>query len=131
MINVCAPVSHSALRVFETNTSAIASSNSAAKAAVSSGVKGLTLGRSDLGSPELRSDLRSKKIGVPLSMIVNRQLQQFIEEQRIEFSAPLTPNAKTKKILDEALYDIQKGRKDKFSPVFSDINDMDAWLDAK
>ena len=73
----------------------------------------------------------AKKIGVPLSMIVNRQLQQFIEEQRIEFSAPLTPNAKTKKILDEALYDIQKGRKDKFSPVFSDINDMDAWLDAK
>lgn len=73
----------------------------------------------------------AKRIGVPLSMVVNRQLQQFVEEQRIEFRPPLVPNAKTRKILDEALRDIREGREDKFSPAFTNIEDMDAWLDGK
>jgi len=71
----------------------------------------------------------AKKIGVPLSMVVNRQLKQFAKDQRIEFGEPLVPNAKTRKILDEALRDIREGREDKFSPAFTDMKEMDKYLD--
>ena len=73
----------------------------------------------------------AKKIGVPLSMVVNQQLKQFADERRIEFYEPLIPNAKTRKILDEALRDIREGRTDKFSPAFTNVKDMDRWLDGK
>ena len=73
----------------------------------------------------------AKKIGVPLSMIVNQQLKTFADERRIEFYEPLIPNAKTRKILDEALRDIREGRKDRFSPAFTSIAEMDHWLDRK
>lgn len=70
-------------------------------------------------------------IGIPLSMVVNQQLKVFADERRIEFYEPLVPNVKTRKILDEALRDIQAGRKDKFSPAFTNVEDMDKWLDEK
>ena len=73
----------------------------------------------------------AKKIGVPLSMIVNQQLRQFSDERRIEFYEPLIPNKKTRKILDEALRDIREGRKDKFSPRFDNIEDAIKWLERK
>ena len=71
----------------------------------------------------------AKKIGVPLSMVVNNQLKRFAEEQRIEFRAPQVPNAKTRKILDEALADIREGRDDKFSPAFTNMDDAIRWLE--
>ena len=71
----------------------------------------------------------AKKIGVPLSMVVNRQLKQFAKDQRIEFGEPLVPNAKTRKILDEALRDIREGREDKFSPMFDNADDAIRWLE--
>lgn len=71
----------------------------------------------------------AQKIHVPLSMVVNNQLRQFASERRIEFREPLIPNAKTRKILDEALRDIREGRKEKFSPAFTNAADMDTWLD--
>jgi len=78
-----------------------------------------------------RARLVAKKIGVPLSMVVNQQLKQFADERRIEFYEPLVPNAKTRKILDEAMGHIREGHADKFSPAFTNIKDMDAWLDGK
>jgi len=73
----------------------------------------------------------AKRIGVPLSMVVNQQLKQFADERRIEFYEPLIPNAKTRKVLDEALRDIREGREDKFSPAFTNMTDAIAWLDKK
>ncbi len=73
----------------------------------------------------------AKKIGVPLSMVVNNQLRQFAYERRIEFREPLIPNKKTRKILDEALRDIREGRTDKFSPPFKNMKDANKWLDKK
>lgn len=78
-----------------------------------------------------RARIVAKKIGVPLSMVVNQQLKQFVNNQRIEFYQPLVPNAKTRKILDEALRDIREGRVDKFSPAFTNVEDMNRWLDGK
>jgi len=73
----------------------------------------------------------SERLGVPLSMVVNQELRRFADERRVEFREPLIPNAKTRKILDEALKDIREGREDKFSPAFTNIKDMDKWLDGK
>jgi len=82
---------------------------------------------------EVRNRARSvaKRIGIPLSMVVNQQLKQFANERRIEFYEPLAPNAKTRKVLDEALRDIREGHNDKFSSAFTNIKDMDRWLDGK
>jgi antitoxin component of RelBE/YafQ-DinJ toxin-antitoxin module len=71
----------------------------------------------------------AKRIGLPLSTIVNQQLKQFAAAQRIEFAEPLIPNAKTRKLLDEAMRDWREGRMDTFSPVFSSASEMDAALD--
>lgn len=71
----------------------------------------------------------AKHIGVPLSMVVNQQLKQFVNERRIEFYEPLIPNAKTRKILDEALKDIREGNEKAFSPMFDNANDAIKWLE--
>lgn len=76
-----------------------------------------------------RARKTAKRMGLPLSTIVNYQLKQFAEEQRIEFHTPLIPNAKTRKILDEALRDIRDGRMEKFSPMFETPEEMDRYLD--
>ncbi len=72
----------------------------------------------------------SRQLGVPISMVVNQELKRFAAERRVEFRAPLIPNAKTRKILDEALKDIREGREDKFSGPFSTAEEMDKYLDS-
>ncbi len=72
----------------------------------------------------------AKKIGVPLSMVVNQQLKHFAAEESIEFRKPLVPNAKTRKILDKALRDIRQGNTKAFSPAFTNTEDMFKWLNA-
>ncbi len=50
------------------------------------------------------------RLGIPLSLVVSGALRKFGDEQRIEFALPLTPNAKTAKLLREAIRDIEAGR---------------------
>lgn len=71
----------------------------------------------------------ARRIGIPLSMVVNQQLKQFADERRIEFYEPLVPNAKTRKILDEALRDIREGNEKAFSPAFDNAEDAIKWLE--
>jgi len=80
---------------------------------------------------KVRDDARkvAKKLGIPLSMVVNQQLKQFALDRRIEFSEPLIPNTRTKKILDETMRDIREGNWDKFSPELKSVEEMDAYLD--
>ena len=78
-----------------------------------------------------RARKAAKRMGVPLSMVVNQQLRVFADERRIEFYEPLIPNAKTRKILDEALRDIREGNDDAFSPAFTNVDDMNKWLDGE
>ena len=70
----------------------------------------------------------AKIMRMPLSLAVNNYLRQFASEQSITFHAPLIPNAKTRKVLDEALRDLKEGRMDKFSPAFTNMNDAIRWL---
>ena len=78
-----------------------------------------------------RARMAAKRMGLPLSTVVNYQLRQFGDERRIEFREPLIPNAKTRKILDEALRDIKEGREGKFSPAFTNMEDAIKWLHKK
>ena len=71
----------------------------------------------------------ARTIGIPLSMVVNQQLKVFADERRIEFYEPLVPNAKTRKILDEALHDIKEGNSEAFSPMFDNAGDAIKWLE--
>jgi addiction module RelB/DinJ family antitoxin len=73
----------------------------------------------------------AKKIGVPLSTIVNAQLKQFISEQRVEFSVPLVPNARLRKVIEQAEKDIREKNTDAFSPKFNNAEDAIAWLQSK
>lgn len=52
----------------------------------------------------------AKNFGLPLSTVVNTYLREFVREKRIVFSEPPTLNAKTRKILDQAIRDIKTGR---------------------
>ena len=60
----------------------------------------------------LKSDAQklAKNFGLPLSAIVNIYLRDFVREKRVVFSEPPMPNAKTRKILDQALKDIKQGK---------------------
>ncbi|MDO8566711.1 MAG: type II toxin-antitoxin system RelB/DinJ family antitoxin [bacterium] len=82
---------------------------------------------------EVRNRARdvAKRIGVPLSMVVNQQLKQFADDRRIEFYEPLIPNAKTRKVLDEALRDIREENTKAFSPAFNNASDAIKWLHRK
>lgn len=78
-----------------------------------------------------RARKTAKRLGLPLSTVVNAQLRRFADERRIEFYEPLVPNAKTRKILDEALRDIKEGRTSAFSPAFTGAEDAIRWLHSK
>ncbi|OWK27324.1 MAG: hypothetical protein US76_03735 [Parcubacteria group bacterium GW2011_GWA2_38_13b] len=52
----------------------------------------------------------AKNFGLPLSAIVNIYLREFVREKRVVFSEPLMPNAKTRKLLDQAIADIKAGK---------------------
>ena len=70
----------------------------------------------------------AKNFGLPLSAIVNTYLREFVREKRIVFSKPPMPNAKTRKILDQAISDIKAG-KNLVGP-FESAKEMDNFLDS-
>lgn len=76
-----------------------------------------------------RARKTAKRIGVPLSMVVNQQLRQFADERRIEFYEPLIPNAKTARDLRKVEADIRAGRN--LSPAFENVEDAIQWLHSK
>ena len=74
------------------------------------------------------AQMLAKNFGLPLSAVVNIYLREFVREKRIVFSEPQTPNTKTRKILDQALNDIKKG-KNLVGP-FETAEEMDNFLDS-
>lgn len=50
------------------------------------------------------------RVGLPLGTVVNGFLRNFVAEQRIEFAVPFVPNARTRKILDEARKEFAAGK---------------------
>lgn len=72
----------------------------------------------------------AKEIGVPLSTIVNAHLKRFIEDRRVEFQAPLVPNARLRKVIERAETDARKGDTKNYSPAFDNVDDAIAWLES-
>lgn len=70
----------------------------------------------------------AKELGIPLSTLVNAYLKQLGREQWISFAVPLRPNKKTAKLLRRASEDFRRSRN--ISPVFSTIEEIDAYLDS-
>ncbi len=70
----------------------------------------------------------AKVLGLPLSVIINRYLKEFVHERRVEFSEPLIPNKKTQKLLAKIEKDIKAGRN--ISPVFSSAKEANDYLDS-
>ena len=70
----------------------------------------------------------AKNFGLPLSTVINTYLREFVREKRIIFSEPPAPNAKTRKILDQALKDIKES-KNLVGP-FESPGAMDKFLDS-
>ena len=73
----------------------------------------------------------AKDMGVPLSVIVNANLKQFINERRFAVHAPLVPTPTLAKVLDEAQKEWNEGNKKNSSPVFNDMEDAIKWLNRK
>ena len=73
----------------------------------------------------------SKKLGIPLSMVVNQELKRFVAQEYVTFEEPLVPNAKTRKELDKAIRELKAGDMRNFSPRFTNAEDANDWLDRK
>ena len=69
----------------------------------------------------------AKSIGLPVSTIVNRLLEQFIIDRSITFEEPLVPNAHTAKTIDQARADYKSK---KTAGPFKTADEMFDYLDA-
>ncbi len=72
----------------------------------------------------------AKKIGVPLSMIVNSGLRQFVQEEKVVFQTQeaYRMGKRLEQRLKKIDADIRSGRNR--SPVFTNSEDMDRYLDS-
>lgn len=73
----------------------------------------------------------ARKMGVPLSMVVNSGLRQFAQEERIVFQTEKVyrMTKKFEKKLEKIDADIEAGRN--LSPAFVNADDAIRWLHAK
>lgn len=67
----------------------------------------------------------AKDLGLPLSVVINQYMKEFVSEKRIVFGGE-TPNARTRRVLDKALADIESGKN--LSPAFDNAKDAIKWL---
>jgi addiction module RelB/DinJ family antitoxin len=72
----------------------------------------------------------AKAMGLPLGTVVNNYLKRFVIDRKVEFEAPLIPNAKTAKLLREVEDDIKNGRMENFSRPFETAEEMIAELNS-
>ncbi len=64
----------------------------------------------------------AKEMGLPLGTLVNNYLRTFVEERQVTFSAPLVPNKKTARAIDQARKDFKAGKN--FSGPFTTVEEM-------
>lgn len=70
----------------------------------------------------------ASNLGLSLSVILNNYLKELVTTEKVVFEKSFTPNKQTRKILDVALRDIEKGDEDSFSPAFENVEDAARWL---
>ncbi len=77
---------------------------------------------------DLKKDVQklAKNMGLSFSAIVENKLREVRRDRRIEFEEEFIPNAKTAKMLDEAIEDIKLGRN--LSPTFNTAEEAIDYL---
>ena len=70
----------------------------------------------------------AKSFGLPLSTVVSRKLEEFVDEGQLVFQKPLVPNAKTAKLIDESRRDFKAGKMENFSGPFNGADEAIAHL---
>ena len=75
-----------------------------------------------------RAQKVAAELGLPLSIVVNANLQRFIEDRRIVFAAPRKMSKKLERRLDNVSADAEVGRN--FSPRFSSMKEAIKYLHA-
>lgn len=70
----------------------------------------------------------AKDLGLPLSIIVNAYLRDFIKQRAIYISAAPRMTPALERLLGGVESDLKKGKN--LSPVFSTAEEMDEYLDA-
>lgn len=71
----------------------------------------------------------AKSFGLPLSTVVSRKLEEFVDDGRLVFEKPLVPNAKTAKLIDESRKNYREGKMEKFSGPFNSADEAIAHLE--
>ena len=74
-----------------------------------------------------RAQQLAKRLGLPLSTVVNAQLSQFVHDEEITFSTELRPTPYLKKILSQAAEDRVTGKN--LSPAFENVDDLVEYLE--
>jgi len=65
---------------------------------------------------KIKAQKLAKKMGLPLSTLVNNYLREFVVERKVTFEAPYVLNKKTQRIVDQARKEYKEG---KFSGPFT------------
>lgn len=68
----------------------------------------------------------AKRLGMPLSVVINAYLKQFIRTKEVHFSARETPKSHIRKRWDRIRKDIEKGKN--LSPAFDNAEDAIRYL---
>lgn len=74
-----------------------------------------------------RAQQIAKRLGLPLSTVVNAQLSQFVRDEEITFSTELRPTPYLEKIIEQAEKDRATGKN--LSPAFSNVDDFMEYLE--
>ena len=72
----------------------------------------------------------AESFGLPLSTVVSRKLEEFVDDGRLVFEKPLVPNAKTAKLIDESIRDYREGRTENFSGPFNGADEFIKHLES-
>lgn len=72
----------------------------------------------------------AKSFGLPLSTIVSRKLEEFVDDGRLIFERPFVPNAKTAKLIDESRKNYREGKMENFSGPFNGVDEAIAHLES-
>lgn len=70
----------------------------------------------------------AKELGLPLSVVLNNYLKEFVREKRVVFGASLTLNKKTAQELDGILKDRKEGKN--MTGPFDSFDDFIESLDS-
>ncbi len=75
-----------------------------------------------------RAQKVAESFGLPLSTVVARKLEEFVESESLIFKKPLVPNKKTAKLIKESIKNYEEWKKENFSGPFYNVEDAISHL---